>query len=112
MANNNFTNGIAEIFKSNDQTVVNKEVLNKIAEKMKDLDNLIEITVSITSSKLPSIEARISKGQGSTRIRITIRTTPRTAARTRTATRIRTATAAKAASTGHPHGDARKFYCR
>ena len=66
MADNKFTNDIADIFKSNDQTVVNKEVLNKIAQKMKDLDNLIEITVSITSSKFPSIEARISKGQGST----------------------------------------------
>ena len=53
MANNNFTNGIAEIFKSNNQTVVNKEVLNKIAEKMEDLEGLIEITVS-TNWKKPS----------------------------------------------------------
>ena len=66
MADNKFTIGIADIFKSNNQTVVNKEVLNKIAEKMEDLESLIEITVSTTSSNIPSIEARISKGQGST----------------------------------------------
>ena len=66
MTDNKLINGIAEIFKTNNQNIVNKEVLNKIAEKMEDLESLIEITISTTSSKFPSIEARISKGQGST----------------------------------------------
>ena len=70
MANNIFSNGIAEIFEVKNQNaeaiLVNNEVLNKIANKMEDADSLIEITVSTTSKNLPIMEARISKGQGST----------------------------------------------
>ena len=69
MANNIIANEIAEIFGTENQTVetilVNNEVLNKIAKKMEDPDSLIEVTVTI-SKKLPTMEVRISKGQGST----------------------------------------------
>ena len=70
MAENIFANGIAEIFDTKNQNteaiLVNNEVLNKIAKKMEDPDSLIEVTVGTTSKKLPIIEVRISKGQGST----------------------------------------------
>ena len=70
MAANIFANGIAEIFDTKNQNteaiLVNNEVLNKNAKKMEDPDSLIEVTVGTTSKKLPIIEARISKGQGST----------------------------------------------
>ena len=68
MADNKLTNGIAEIFETKNQNtiLVDNEVLNKIAKKMEDVDSLIEITVSTTSKNLPIMEARISKGQGST----------------------------------------------
>ena len=70
MTNNNFSNGIAEIFVTMNQNteaiLVNNEVLNKIATKMEDLDSLIEVTVTTTSKNLPIMEARFSKGQGST----------------------------------------------
>ena len=70
MANNNFTNGIAEIFGTKKQVVetlvVNNEVLNKMATKMEDPECIIEVTVSTSSKNLPIMEARISKGQGST----------------------------------------------
>ena len=68
MAENKFANCITEIFETKNQNtiLVNNEVLNKIAKKMEDVDSLIEITVSTTSKKLPIMEVRISKGQGST----------------------------------------------
>ena len=70
MADNKFTNGIAEIFGTKKQVadtlVVNNEVLNKMATKMEDPECIIEVTVSTSSKKLPILEARISKGQGST----------------------------------------------
>lgn len=70
MANNNFTNGIAEIFGTKKQVVetlvVNNEVLNKMATKMEDPECIIEVTVSTSTKNLPIMEARISKGQGST----------------------------------------------
>lgn len=70
MTNNVFSNGIAEIFEVKNQNteaiLVNNEVLNKIAMKMEDIDSLIEVTVSTTSKNLPIMEARITKGQGST----------------------------------------------
>ena len=70
MADNKFTNGIAEFFETKNQNteaiLVNNEVLNKIATKMDDLETIIEVTVGTTSKKLPIMEARFSKGQGST----------------------------------------------
>ena len=68
MSDNKFTSCITEIFETKNQNtiLVNNEVLNKIAKKMEDVDSLIEITVSTTSKKLPIMEVRISKGQGST----------------------------------------------
>lgn len=68
MLENKFANCITEIFETKNQNtiLVNNEVLNKIAKKMEDVDSLIEITVSTTSKKLPIMEVRISKGQGST----------------------------------------------
>ena len=70
MAENIFANGIAEIFETKNQNteaiLVNNEVLNKIANKIEDMDYLIEVTVSTTSKNLPIMEARFSKGQGST----------------------------------------------
>ena len=70
MADNKFTNGIAEFFETKNQNteaiLVNNEVLNKIATKMDDLETIIEVTVGTTSKKLPIMEVRISKGQGST----------------------------------------------
>ena len=70
MADNKFTNGIAEFFGTKNQAVdalaVNNDVLNKIATKMEDLECVIEVTVTTSSKNLPIMEARISKGQGST----------------------------------------------
>ena len=70
MADNKFTNGIADFFGTKNQAVeagvVNNDVLNKIANKMQDPECIIEVTVSTSSKKLPIMEARISKGQGST----------------------------------------------
>ena len=70
MNENIFANGIAEIFGTKKQVVetlvVNNEVLNKMANKMEDPECVIEVTVSTSSKNLPIMEARISKGQGST----------------------------------------------
>ena len=70
MADNKFTNEIAEIFETKNQNteaiLVNNEVLNKIAAKMEDPECVIEVTVSTSTKNLPIMEARISKGQGST----------------------------------------------
>ena len=70
MNENIFANGIAEIFGTKKQVVetlvVNNEVLNKMANKMEDPECIIEVTVSTSSKNLPIMEARISKGQGST----------------------------------------------
>ena len=70
MANNNFTNGIAEFFGTKNQAAdalaVNNDVLNKIATKMEDPECVIEVTVSTSTKNLPIMEGRISKGQGST----------------------------------------------
>ena len=70
MADNKFTNGIAEFFGTKNQAVdalaVNNDVLNKIATKMEDPECVIEVTVSTSTKNLPIMEARISKGQGST----------------------------------------------
>ena len=70
MAENIFANGIAEIFDTKNQNteaiLVNNEVLNKIAKKMEDPECVIEVTVSTSTKNLPIMEARISKGQGST----------------------------------------------
>ena len=57
MADNKFTNGIAEFFGTKNQAVnalaVNNDVLNKIATKMEDPECVIEVTVSTSTKNLP-----------------------------------------------------------
>ena len=61
MADNKFTNGIAEFFGTKNQAVnalaVNNDVLNKIATKMEDPECVIEVTVSTSTKNLPIMEA-------------------------------------------------------